>query len=49
MRSASFGLCLCETSPVDKGLKVIQHLTDGLSLKPCELLIILFDNVGFRV
>ena len=28
---------------------MIQHLTDGLFLKPRELLIILFDNVGFRV
>ena len=33
----------------EKSLKVIQHLTDGLFLKPRELLIILFDNVGFRV
>ena len=33
----------------DKSMKVIQHLTDGLSLDPRELLILLYDNVGFRV
>ena len=33
----------------DKSIKVIQHLTDGVTLDPRELLIMLYDNIGFRV